>query len=94
MDLLLGYLVKMKIFLVGESVISELGQYIANTGRLFSRVADRNAPQYNVDVDCIETLNLLILNYIRVNFTFETLNLHCERFYTREDCASRPDTEY
>ena len=46
MDLVLGYQVKMKIFLVGESVMSELGQNIANsTGSLFSRVADENAPQ-------------------------------------------------
>ena len=39
------------------------------------------------------------LNYICGNFTFETLNLHvrestCERIYTGEDCATRPDTGY
>ena len=47
MDLLLGYTYSENENPSGwrESVISELGQYIANTGCLFSRVADGNAPQ-------------------------------------------------
>ena len=45
MDLLLGYSENENISGWRESVICELGQYIANTGRLFSRVADGNAPQ-------------------------------------------------
>ena len=28
-----------------ESIINELGQYLARTGRLFSRVADEDIPQ-------------------------------------------------
>ena len=44
-DLLLGYSENENLFGWRESVICELGQYIANTGRLFSRVADGNAPQ-------------------------------------------------
>ena len=43
MDLLLGYNENLSGW--RESVICELGQYIANTGRLFSRVADGNALQ-------------------------------------------------
>ena len=45
MDLLLGYSENENLSGWRESVICELGQYIANTGRLFSRVADGNAPQ-------------------------------------------------
>ena len=44
MDLLLGYSENENIFGWRESIICELGQYIANTGRLFSKVADGNAP--------------------------------------------------
>ena len=45
MDLLLGYSENENLSGWRESVICELGQYIANNGRLFSRVADRNVPQ-------------------------------------------------
>ena len=45
MDLLLGYSENENLSGWRESVICELGQYIANTGRLLSRVADGNAPQ-------------------------------------------------
>ena len=44
MDLLLGYSENENISGWRESIICELGQYIANTGRLFSKVADGNAP--------------------------------------------------
>ena len=44
MDMLLGYSENENISGWRESVNCELGQYIANTGRLFSRVADVNAP--------------------------------------------------
>ena len=45
MDLLLGYSENENLSGWRESVVRELGQYIANTGRLFSKVADGNAPQ-------------------------------------------------
>ena len=45
MDLLLGYSENENIPGWRESIINELGQYLASTGRLFSRVADEDVPQ-------------------------------------------------
>ena len=45
MDLLLGYSENENIPGWRESIIYELGQYLASTGRLFSRVADEDVPQ-------------------------------------------------
>ena len=45
MDLLLGYSENENIPGWRESIINELGQYLAKTGRLFSRVADEDIPQ-------------------------------------------------
>ena len=45
MDLLLGYSENENIPGWRESIINELGQYLARTGRLFSRVADEDIPQ-------------------------------------------------
>ena len=45
MDLLLGYSENENLSGWRESVICELEQYTANTGCLFSRVADGSAPQ-------------------------------------------------
>ena len=45
MDLLLGYSENENIPGWRESIINELGQYLARTGRLFSRVADGDIPQ-------------------------------------------------
>ena len=45
MDLLLGYSENENIPGWRESNINELGQYLASTGRLFSRVADEDVPQ-------------------------------------------------
>ena len=45
MDLLFSYSENENFSGWRESVLYELGQYIANTGRLFSRVADVSAPQ-------------------------------------------------
>ena len=45
MDLLLSYSENENIPGWRESIINELGQYLASTGRLFSRVADEEVPQ-------------------------------------------------
>ena len=45
MDLLLGYSEIENIPGWRESIIKELGKYLASTGRLFSRVADEDVPQ-------------------------------------------------
>ena len=45
MDLLLGYSENENIPGWRESIIKELGQYLASTGRLFSRVAGEDVPQ-------------------------------------------------
>ena len=45
MDLLLGFSENENIPGWRESIIKELGQYIANAGRLLSRVADEDVPQ-------------------------------------------------
>ena len=45
MDLLLGYSENENIPGWRESIINELGQYLARTGRLFSRVTDEDIPQ-------------------------------------------------
>ena len=45
MDLLLGYSEDENIPGWRESILREFGQYLASTGRLFSRVADEDVPQ-------------------------------------------------
>ena len=45
MDLLLGYSQNENILCWRESIIKELGQYLASTGRLFNRTADEDIPQ-------------------------------------------------
>ena len=45
MDLLLGYSENENIPGLRESIINDLGQYLASTGHLFSRVADEDVPQ-------------------------------------------------
>ena len=45
MDLLLGYRKNKNIPGWRESIITELGQYLASTCRLFSKVADEDVPQ-------------------------------------------------
>ena len=45
MDLLLGYSENENVPGWRESIINELGQYLARTGCLFSRVAGEDIPQ-------------------------------------------------
>ena len=78
MDLLLGYSENENIPGWRESIINELGQYLARTGRLFSRVsAELLMGTYHNNP--LTVSNTKSLKYICGNFTFEALNLHREK---------------